>query len=83
MHWSPNVCLCIWKTSLCPLLPLTFAQLSPYPHLMDLTVHVTIQSLIYMACVTWRDKNKSILNENFNMEKKFFSIFIIHPSLYF
>ena len=30
-----------------------------------------------MACVTWKDKNKSILNENFNMEKKFFSIFII------
>lgn len=34
---------------------------------------------MYIACVTWEDKNKSILNENFNMEKTFLNNFS-HPS---
>lgn len=40
---------------------------------------------MYTASVTWEDKKKkSILNENFNMAGKFFSIiFLIHPRLSF
>lgn len=39
---------------------------------------------MYMACVTWEDFKKSILNENFNMEEKFFSIiFLINLRLSF